>query len=200
MILTTLAKLKQRVNAPSLGDVDARCGALLEAATFHVAAYLRTDFDNVVGEVDTFSLRRSDYRARTDVLRLELSNNLVSAITCKVASSRHNMKRGINADVDVLDYEVDETNGLVLLPEWKADNQVVEVTYTKGLTTTLTDGFELADNVPFWLEEAALVTAAYHYILPSIESTDELCDGLPCEAKQLLDPYKRGRQDSYQAG
>lgn len=202
MILTTLEKLKKRVNAPNIGAIDARCGALLGAATLHVAAYLRTDFTRESGVSNTFTLRRADYRARTHLMRLELSNNLVDAseVVCNAASSKYNLKRDISSVVDELDYEIDATNGIVLLPEWQACGQVVEVVYTKGLNTADDgNGYDLAQNVPDWLEEAALVTAAYYYLLPNIESTDDMCHGLPCEAKQLLSPYLRGRQDAYQA-
>lgn len=203
MILSTVEKLKQRVNAPNVVNaaLDARCAELLESATLFIESYLRTNFAQVTGVVDDFTLRRSDYRARTRTIKLELSNNLVSGTPeLKTAASYYNMARDISTVADELDYVVDFVNGLVRLPEWQAVDQAVRVTYDKGLATAPdgTSGKDLAQNVPSWLEEAALTTAAYHYMLPSIENAEDLCDGLPCEAKQLLDPYKRNYQNAYQ--
>lgn len=201
MILTTLESLKTRVGAPNVASTDAKCGALLQAATNYVAAYLYTNFEHQTEVKDVFILRKHDYRARTHTIKLELTNNLVDAgaITCKVAASRYQLKQDNSVEVDELDYEVDATNGIISLLDWTADNQVIEVTYTKGLMTEDDgNGFQIAVDAPSWLAEAALVTAAYHYLLPQIESEDEMCHGLPCEARQLLDPYRRNWQNAYQ--
>lgn len=204
MILSTAEKLKQRVNAPTIISpaLDARCGALLEAATLHIEAYLKTNFAYVAGVEDLFLLRRADFRARTKTIKLELSNNLVvpDSASLFTASSFYNMVRDVSTEADALDYVLDPTHGLIRLPGWIADDQSVKVVYDKGLTTTIdaTTGKDLASDVPLWLEEAALTTAAYHYILPTLEDAESLCDGLPCETRQLLDPYRRSYQNAYQ--
>lgn len=205
MILSTAEKLKQKVNAPTISNpaLDERCGVLLQAATNYLQSYLNTNFDLESVE-DVFCLRAASFKARTKIIRLELSNCfVVGEIDCKTAASYYNLARDeAVTEVDELDYVVERDIGRVKLPEWRAEGQYVQIDYDKGFLTEVdpTTGLPIAIGIPEWLEEAALITAAYHYLLPTIESTEELCHGLPCEARQLLDPYRRNWQDAYQVG
>ena len=203
MILNTAENLKERLNAPNLGtSLDARCGNLLEAATLYIAAYLKTDFTH--GEVtDYFEARFYDSRSRARVVKFELSNTIVdpNAVVGMVGTSNYALRNDNGALLDPLDYTVIADTGTVHIPDWVSSNQVLEFVYTKGFLTTVdaTTGKDLAADVPEWLAEAALMTAMYHYMLPNIETSDELCDGIPCDAKQLLGPYRRNAQNAFHA-
>lgn len=171
--MSKLARVEDTRNRAGLPDSDAvnsLIGQMLDAATIHVEAMLRTSFARQV-TTDKYNINREDDRYRYAV-KLYLTNGYVDpddvgqVIEVRSSSEFHNLA---TADVLTLDeiYTLDSTKGLVQFLKPAGDSyplihakrslfaKYIQIAYTSGFTTG-TDGFgKFYKNVPPYLGEVA---------------------------------------------
>lgn len=194
------------------GDVDALAEEVqtkarysLEAATTYLAMLVRTEFDAVTGQVDTYYVDSREFPWVGEFPRLYLSRGFVttavSSLDVRTSTLLDELAGAPSVGTDYL--VLDQTKGTLLITGTDAlpinalnpiagDRYFVRLTYDAGFTETEDAYGSVYDDPPQWLKEAALLIGKQFF------DTGQPCDdkglngsGCPCIVEHLVTPNIR---------
>lgn len=185
MLLSTVKRLRERLNVRDTPQYNTALGDLLVSCSLAIESHLDTPLERITYE-DLFYADPSNYRVtgasgqdvsrhyrhsvfhrmpRHGTLYLRLKSINVSDIEVTIRSGYALEGLGATGTVPAPDtaYKLQEKNGLLaMLDQWYADDYIT-VKYTAGYEAVEEDGYLVYQNVPKDLETACLIFAEYVY-------------------------------------
>lgn len=176
--LATVEEIRVRLNIGDVDDINAKVSAALDAATLHLTSILRTEFDRQTVS-DMFWLDPVQEPWTGEFIQLYLTQGFVfqdpAALPDPIGVEVRYADNKVDlANSDALDNAyviVQDTKGLVLItddvehditiPRWRTANRFfMSVDYTAGFLTKNTEFGLVYQDVPGWLNEAAIIVAS----------------------------------------
>lgn len=204
MRLVGVDALRLRLSATDAGSVMAKLAGYLNSATLYLEAQLETSFPLIEDVRDIFYLDPYDPMIKMQVHKLMLSQKFVNGTTLVVkayGSFKDAVKDQSGSTVDATAYHLDSDKGVLhLLDDFSGSYLCTE--YNAGFAIKADNTYgdivvNSQDDVPDWLEEAALATAARLYQVESRELDVSKADGLWADVSALIYPHKRMHVSSF---
>ncbi|QWS69914.1 head completion adaptor [Vibrio phage vB_VpS_PG28] len=173
MLLSSVSKLRARLNLNDTPKTNAALSGLLLSVTATFESHLNTQFRRATYE-DTFFLDPSNFLTNDPTcVRLFLRGMNPSNLSVKLKSTR--LAAGSDLSQDF--YSVDPINSYVSIMDIWAKGDYVTVQYESGYETVDEGGFAIYQNVDSNLETAALIFAEYMFVRKYGDESDTADDG-----------------------
>jgi len=225
MLLADVPTVRAILGADDIDDVNRLLEHMLKSATVNLGNMLRTAFDEVSGQTDTFFIDRTRIVGTPSKVTLQLRQGLASGVSSvRVAGDLRTLRDGQGADITPQVF-ADKPKGVISVHRRPHDHQFyehpwnifdlhdvlpgevyVQVTYDAGLKAD-TATPPVYQDVPMWLEEAAInfvmwkLRAQNHWLAKNVSSDEASADTstLRMHIQDLINPHIRYQPDAFPA-
>lgn len=168
MLLTSVESVRQRKGEQNIDEVIKALANAVNGATIHLNTVLRTDFAYQT-HTETYRVDTTHSSYQDNFVRLYTKQGFIdtsATLEVRVADTLQSVASATPVPSEYV--KVVPEKGIIMLEDEGEvpaleDNPFVELTYSAGFQTTTTQNGDLANNVPDWLKEAAVLVASNLY-------------------------------------
>lgn len=161
MRLATVDDILQFIRFDSIDELNLALDSALLTASVSLEALLRTSFDRVEEAVDYYYVEHTEFIGQEYSVYLQTNNGFIDSDSLSVVYAE--TKAELATGTDITEYcTVDYVKGKILIAGLNLDSLWVKVSYSSGFTVTEDDPITY-ENVPSWLERAAVVQSVLEF-------------------------------------